>query len=278
MRTKKILSNTVFYAILTLLTMFFIFPIVYMIGVSLMNPDEAWTTKALFTDSFYFQSYSVMLESNYIGYLKNTVVVVIVNMIGTPLSALICAYGFARMKFRGRNFMFLVVISTMMLPSIVIMVPLYILYSKMGWLNTLFPLTIPGLFGGGAINIFLIHQYMKGIPLEIDNAAKIEGANSLQILIYIVAPLCRAVVVLTMVNTIISCWSDFTGPLMYLNSEDSYTLAIGIYYELFGNSTNVVTPNVQMAAGVSMMILPAILFFFFQNILIDGVAISGLKG
>lgn len=94
----------------------------------------------------------------------------------------------------------------------------------------------------------------------------------------IVAPLCRAVVVLVMVNTIIACWSDFTGPLMYLNSEKSYTLAIGIYYELFGNSTNVVSPNVQMAAGVSMMILPAILFFCFQNMLIDGVSISGLKG
>lgn len=272
------ISNIVFYALLSLLTIFFLFPIVYMLGVSLMNSEESWTERALFTDSFYLKSFEVMFQPNYLGYLKNTVIVVLVNMIGMPLAALVCAYGFARMKFRGRNFMFLVVISTMMLPSIVIMVPLYILYSKMGWLNTLMPLTVPSLFGGGAINIFLIHQYMKGIPKEIDNAAKIEGANSFQILVYIVAPLCRAVVVLVMVNTIIACWSDFTGPLMYLNSEKSYTLAIGIYYELFGNSTNVISPNVQMAAGVSMMILPAILFFCFQNMLIDGVSISGLKG
>ena len=139
--------------------------------------------------------------------------------------------------------------------------------------------TLPNIFGGGAVNIFLIRQFMRGIPRELENAAKIDGANVWQIFWRIMIPLCMPIITFIMVNTFIGVWNDFMGPLIYLQGNpDQYTLAVGIYYKFMGGLAQENFPNQQMAVGVLMSIPPAILFFIFQKQLIEGVTMSGLKG
>ena len=164
-----------------------------------------------------------------------------------------------------------------MLPSIVTQIPLYVIYSKIQWLGTLLPLIVPCIFGGGVLNVFLIRQYMRGIPDSIMEAATIDGANWFQFYWRFMIPLSRPVIVLVAVQTFMTVWSDFMGPLIYLNNEKQYTLAVGIYNKFMSDSGGEFLPNLRMAIGVLMVIPPSILFLFFQKELIEGVALSGMK-
>ena len=209
----------------------------------------------------------------------HTLLVVGFNIVAISISASLIAFSFAKLQWIGRNVMFALMLGTMMLPAVVTQLPLYVIYTKMGWIDTLLPFTIPNLFGGGAIYIFLIRQFMRGIPRELENAAKIDGANVWQIFWRIMIPLCMPIITFIMVNTFIGVWNDFMGPLIYLQGNpDQYTLAVGIYYKFMGGLAQENFPNQQMAVGVLMSIPPAILFFIFQKQLIEGVTMSGLKG
>jgi len=172
-----------------------------------------------------------------------------------------------------------IVLATMMLPAIAIQIPLYIIFNMFGWIGTLLPLSLPNILGGGAINIFLLRQFMKGIPADLTNAAKIDGASAFRIYAAIVMPLCWPVVGYIMVSTFIGVWNDFMGPLIYLQgNKAAYTLAVGIYYKFMGTLSKSNYPNQQMAVGVLMCLPPAILFFLFQKQLVEGVVMTGLKG
>ena len=277
-RGKTLRNNTILYSILVIFVVFFLFPVIYMLGLSFMENKESMAGIRLFPSKFYFGAYKIMVQGEFISYFFNTLKVIGFNIIAVPLSALLCAYGFGRLKFKGRDTVFMIMLSTMMLPAMIVMVPLYVLFARFGWLNTLYPLTLPNIFGGGAINIFLIRQFMRGVPKELDSAAKIDGANSFTVLWKIIFPSTRPIILFIMISVFIGNWNDFTGPLIYLSDEKVYTLGLGIYHKLFGNTSIIVYPNTQMAAGVSMLIPPIILFFIFQKQLIDGIHISGLKG
>lgn len=200
------------------------------------------------------------------------------QVIGVPFTAALCAFGFSRVKFRFRETLFAILLSTMMLPGICTQIPLYVTYVKIGWLNTLLPFTVTAFFGGGAMNIFLIRQFMRGVPKEMDEAAKIDGANAFMIFLRLVLPLCMPVIVLIMVQTFIGNWNDFMGPLLYLRDERVYTLAIGVYSRFSGSSDANSYANVQMAVGLYMMLPCAVIFFIFQKQLIDGVQLGAIKG
>lgn len=274
----KIFSNLIF----ALLACLLLFPFFLMITRSLMTTTEAIDIPVpILPSSFYLGSYEAALNNDFFTHLGNTMTIVVCNVIGIPLSAFIVAYGFAKIKFKGSRLFFSIGMATMMIPSIARTVPLYVLYTRLGWLNTLYPFIIPQFFGGGMTNIFLIYQFLRGIPNSYCEAAKIDGANTLQITFMIIAPLAMPIITYVAVNAFIGAWNDFTGPLTYINSmhSEKWTLAVSIFTKYRG----VVTlrdkePNVQMALCVILMIPPVILFAIFQKTLISGVAISGIKG
>ena len=285
-QTRERVALTVRYVIMVVLAVVLLFPFLYMVSKSLMTSEEVVDPTIKFFPSVpqfynYVELFTVKNEGT-TGYLMGTVHTLLVvgfNIVAISISASLIAFSFAKLQWIGRNVMFALMLGTMMLPAVVTQLPLYVIYTKMGWIDTLLPFTIPNLFGGGAIYIFLIRQFMRGIPRELENAAKIDGANVWQIFWRIMIPLCMPIITFIMVNTFIGVWNDFMGPLIYLQGNpDQYTLAVGIYYKFMGGLAQENFPNQQMAVGVLMSIPPAILFFIFQKQLIEGVTMSGLKG
>ena len=267
------------YLILIALSLFFLFPFFVLITRSLMTNKDVLTLPVMFFPSgFYFENYIKALDSQMIGYLGNTLIVVLCNIIGAPFTAAMSAFAFSKINFRFRETVFAIVLATMMLPSVVTQIPLYVTYVRIGWINTLFPFTVTAFFGGGALNIFLIRQFMRGIHREMTEAARIDGANLFMIFIRIVMPLCMPVITLIMVQTFMGVWNDFMGPLMYLRDERVYTLAIGVYSRFSGASGVDSLANVQSAVGVLMLLPCAVIFFIFQKALIEGVQIGAVKG
>jgi len=256
-----------------------LFPFSIMLIRSFMTNVEVMNLPVkFFPEVFSMDAYRQALDANLIRYFGNTIFVVVLNIIAVTLSSSLCAYGFSKLEFAGREFLFSLVLATIMLPAITVQIPLYALYSELGWLNTLNPLVVPAFFGGGAMNIFLLRQFMKGIPNDLCNAASIDGASALTIFFRIIFPLCKPVVILVAVNTFLGVWNDFMGPLMYLKTEKFYTIAVGVYIKFIGTISPQNLPNVQLATGIMLSIPPAVIFFIFQKQLIDGVVMTGIKG
>jgi multiple sugar transport system permease protein len=168
-------------------------------------------------------------------------------------------------------------LATIMLPGIVIQIPSYIIFYRLNWVDTPFPLIINSFFGGGAVTIFLFRQFMRTVPKELGEAARIDGMNTFLIYLTIVLPLCMPIVIYCMVTVFLSVWNDFMGPLIYLKKYSSYTLALGIYYRFGGEINNANRQNTQMATGLIMLVPCMLVFFIFQNKLIAGMAIGGIK-
>ena len=279
-KVKKYIGNALYYIFLSLLALVFLFPFIVMVCLSILNDSEI-NQQVLFSPSgtLYLGAYIKILTpgSNYLRYLGNTLEVAVICTVGIPFISALCAYGFSKLEFKGREVVFGIVLSTMMIPAVISIVPLYTIYAKLGWINTLFPMWVPSLFGGGATNIFLMRQFMRGIPNDMIKAAQLDGANSFVIFIRMMLPLCLPILLYVAVMSFMNSWNDFMTPFTYLdNGSENITLALGVYYDYGPASTELA--NVAMAAGVIMTLPCAILFFCFQRYLIDGVAVTGMKG
>ena len=280
-KTKKIIADTIYHVLLIVLCLFFIFPFLYMFFMSFMTDRESLGNPAIVLiprNGWQFSNYLYAVDKSFIKSLLNSLTIIVVNLITVPFAAMLCAFGFTRCFFKGRDLVFSAVLATIMLPSMVIQIPLYVLYVKLGWINTLYPLIIPAACGGGAMNIFLAKQFMRGIPSSYDEAAVIDGATRFDVFTKIYLPLSRPIIVFIMIGVFNGTWNDFMNPLMYLRKESTYTLALDVYYKFSGQMTDGKFPNIQMATGVLLIIPAAIVFFIFQKQLIDGINIGGLKG
>ncbi len=278
-RTEKIVKRIVLYVCLALLCCFFLFPFFVMVCLSLLTDGDV-VQQVLFSPSGVIEigNYVSILTvgSDYLRYFWNSLQVSLILAVGIPLVSSLCAFGFAKLRFHGRDVVYSIVLGTLMIPSVVTLVPLYVLYSMFGWINTLLPLWVPSLFGGGATNIFLLRQFMKGIPDDLINAAKIDGASVFRIYLTICMPLCVPILLYVGYQSFVGGWNNFIGPMTYLENGSKYvTLALGLYYD-YGPVSNSYA-NSAMAAGVVMTLPCIILFIFFQKYLIDGVAVAGLK-
>lgn len=279
-RKKRTVRLTVIYFFMVVFGLILVLPYVFMISKSLMTGTEAGTVPVrLFPTKPTIEAYVKVFsaEQPYMRYLVNSLKIIVFNIIAIPFSASLVAYGFAKTDFFGKKALFAIMLSTMLLPTMVLQIPQFVMFTSFGWYNTIWPLTIPNLFGGGAANIFLIRQFMRGIPNSLEDAARIDGANAFKRYLLITLPLCRAILVFMVVNVFIAYWSDYYGPLIYLKTGDKWTLAIGIFKD-FGQDSSVLNTPKLMAAGVFMTVFPAILFGFFQKDLIEGVNLSGIKG
>jgi len=210
-------------------------------------------------------------------YLRNTVFLVLMNELAIILAASFCAYGFARIRFPGRDLWFAIVLSTMMVPYVVMMVPQFVIFSRLHWIDTFLPLTVPYFFGGGAFNIFLLRQFFRTIPEELADAARIDGCSEFTIYARIMMPLAKPALITVAIFTFLGTWNDFMGPLLYINSPQRFTLAIGMA-NFRGMSFARTRWDLLMAFGTAMTLPVIVVFFLAQRYFVQGVVLSGLKG
>ena len=281
-RRKDIAFLCVKYFFLVFFSFLFIFPMYVLVINSFMPNEQIMGQRSLWPSYFYFGTYNKVFTSEYFRYLMNTLTVCVLNVSGVCIASSITAYAIAKMNFYGKNFVFACIMGIVLLPSTVISIPLYIIYSKLNWIGTLYPLWVPIWFGGGTMNIFLVRQFMRGVPKSYSEAASIDGANAFQIYYMIILPQIKPILIYLAVTGLIGNWNDFQGPLMYVRDNQSgWTLSLALYM-LFGtnaSSTSVTNlPNIQMAVGVMMMIPCVLLFGFFQKTIMEGISAIGVKG
>lgn len=277
---QKYFWKIVLYAILFGLAALIILPLGWMLTAAL-KPDHTpiFTLPPQFFPTKYFQ-WSNFIEAlanpkqPFLLFTFNTLKIFFGNILGSVLSCTMVAYAFSRLRFRGKNLLFNIVIITMLIPWAVLMIPTFIMYFKLGWYGTYLPLIVPSFFGN-AFFIFLIRQYMATLPHELDEAARMDGCNFFQIYWHIILPLVRPVIAVQVVFIFLGCWGDLLGPLIYLTKTNTFTVAMGL-----ANFATRANPNTNslMAANLIMMIPPIILFAFAQKQLIGGIASVGIKG
>lgn len=281
MKTKKLIAfkitaRSLRYLLMGVFALFFIFPYFYMLTRSLMSLSEVNSASfLLFPSQLHFENYKVVID--YLPYLRNTLIVVVINGFFIPVTGAMIAFPFARYSFKGKKIMFALLMGTVMLPGSVTTIPLYVLYSKLGLLDRLASQWAGAFFGGSAMQIFLIVQFMRGVPKELDNAAYLDGANKFVVFTRIMLPLCFNILVYTSIGVVLAKWNDFTGPLVYLRSKQNYTMAVAFYYEFSQNGVNALFVNYKMAMTTFMTIVPLLLFFIFQKTMIGGIKVGGLK-
>ena len=207
-------------------------------------------------------------------YLRNTMILVIMSVIGTVMSCTVVAYAFSRLRFPGRNALFMILLSTMMLPGAVTLLPTFLIFRGLGWIDTLYPLWVPAFFAG-AFNVFLLRQFFLTIPMELEDAAKIDGCSFGQTLVMIMVPQVKPAMAAIAIWTAMGAWNNFMGPLIYLSSPERMPIAYAL--QLFQNDRG--GEAGLMMAFTTMTIMPVLLLFFFcQRYFIEGVTLSGLGG
>ena len=266
------------YIILAIGSFVFLMPLFWMLGTAFKSQGEIYVfPPAFFPKGLLWSNFPNAW--NYQGmqftqWLLNTLTITIFVMIGVLLSSSLCAYGFARIKFPGRDFIFIAVLATIMLPGAVTLIPLFVLFNKIGWLDTLKPLIVPAFFGGGASNIFLTRQFFMTIPMELEEAAILDGASRFRIWWQICIPLSKPILAVVAVFTFQGVWNDFYGPLIYLSSPEKFTLALGINFFKTMYATQI---PFMMAMSFLMVVPMIIIFFLAQKQMIRGVILSGIK-
>jgi ABC-type glycerol-3-phosphate transport system permease component len=273
---RRALSHALTHLALLVISLTALIPLVYMVTTALkpygqelifpirwipqpavwQNFPDAWTTVPTAT------------------FLENTAIITFGALIGELLTSSLVAYGFARLRFPGRNILFMLCISSMMLPFVVLLIPLFIIFRTLHWIDTFLPLIVPGWFGVPFF-IFMLRQYFLSLPHELDDAAKIDGAGILRVWWSILLPLIKPAIAAAGIFSFIAHWNDFLGPLIFLNTEDKFTVALGV--NMFFAEYQV---HMDLVMAYSVMVaLPVILVFFvFQRYFVQGIALTGLTG
>jgi len=270
------------YLAMTALALLFCFPFFWTISSSLKTGPETHFVPPTFLPAVpQWGNYVRIWSAQPVAvWMSNSVLIVVATVPGAVITATLVAYAFARFDYPGRDFFFVVMLSTLMLPYEVTLIPQYIIYQKyFGWINTYWPLIVPSWLGGGAFTIFLMRQFLMTIPRDLDDAARVDGAGSFQILWQILIPLCRPALATVAILEFLRQWNDFLGPFVYLNTPELFTMALGIrYFQTLAESTQDPKTHLLMTATI-IMALPAILLFFScQRYFVRGIVMSGLKG
>ena len=264
------------YIILILGSFFMLMPLVWLVRSSFMELNQIFIFPPVWIpEPFTFENYPGVFEAvPFLKYFINTFTILIPSVIGILISCCMGAYAFSRLNWPYRDFIFAVLMTTLMLPYAVTLIPTFLIWAKLGLVNTFWPLIIPKWFGA-IFYIFLLRQFFLTIPKELDEAAKIDGANPLQILWHVILPLSRPALITVAIFAALAEWNDFLGPLIYLNNDEDYTLAIGLaqFTGLYHSQWNL------LMAASTMVVIPVILLFFFaQKHFIEGIALTGTKG
>ncbi|MFC5651222.1 carbohydrate ABC transporter permease [Paenibacillus solisilvae] len=273
------LSTISRHIILFVFSIFFIFPLLWLLSTSLKTDLQIFKVPPeLIPQPFLWKNYeNLWIYFPYFLFLKNTVLIVVLSVAGVLLTSPLVGYSFARLRWPGRDFFFLIVLGTLMLPSQVTLIPLYLLFSKMGWVNTFLPLWVPAWFGGGAFYIFLVRQFLMSIPKDLEESAFIDGAGYMRIYTHIMLPLINPVLTTIAIFQFMGAWNDFIGPLIYLNDQSKFTLSLGL--RIFQQQASQSQGEIgMMMAATAIMVIPVIAFFFLaQRKFVEGVVLTGIK-
>jgi len=276
-QVRKLIWQAAVYSLLIVLAIVFATPLLWLVSTSLKDDSQmalwppGWIPVPIRWENFW----TAWTAGNFSLYFLNTAIITIGAMIGQLLTASMAAFGFARLRFPGRELLFSVLLATLMLPYVVTLIPTFVLFKNLGWLDSFKPLIIPAYFGGGAFFIFLLRQFFRTLPPEIFEQATIDGASNYRIYFQILLPLSKPALSTVAIFAFMQHWNDFLAPLIYINSPEKFTLALGL--RRFMSLTEVRFQ--EMMAMALLMTLPVIVvFFFFQQYFIQGVVMSGLKG
>lgn len=270
-------KKALLYGVLVVLAGVLLLPFLWMLSTSLKGSEAVFAIPPQWIpEDPRWDNYAAVFERMpFLLYLRNSAVVTALTIFGTVFSSSLVAYAFACLRWPGRDGLFIFVVATMMLPLQVIMIPLFVIFKELGWLNTYKPLIVPAFLGGGAFNIFLLRQFFLTLPRELFDAARIDGASEWGIYWRIALPLARPALVTVAILTFMFAWNDFLGPLIYLSDQAKNTLALGLALFVGQHGTDW---GVLMAASVLMMVPVVALFFLFQRYFIQGFTTSGMKG
>jgi ABC-type glycerol-3-phosphate transport system permease component len=264
---------------MTVVVVSFLVPALWMISSSLKVSTEVFAHPIVWIPKDpQWKNYARVFEILPFGrFIWNTVVVVIFAVAGTVISSAMVAYAFARIRWPGRDFFFALLLGTMMLPEVITLVPRFIIFRQLGWIDTLLPLIVPYWCAATALYVFLMRQYFRGLPFELEEAALIDGASRLRILFQIILPLSKPVIATVAVFAMFQHYTDYLNPLIYLNSMDNWTLAVGLG-SLNANESYGASWELVFAAGTIMTLPMLLLFVFAQRYFVRGIAMTGLKG
>ncbi|MGI8746980.1 MAG: carbohydrate ABC transporter permease [Deinococcus sp.] len=270
---------TLSYVVLLALSVIFLVPFAYMISISLASPQTNFTHSfTILPHEFHWANYvQVFTDPAILGYIRNSVLLVVFSVIGQVLASSLVAYAFARLRAPGKNIIFAILLATLMIPSEVTLIPQFVLFKNLGWINTLLPLIVPNFFGG-AYNIFLLRQFMARIPAELDEAARIDGLGYFGIYWRIILPLMVPALAAVSIFTFTFNWGWFMGPLIYLNDPSRFPLALGAQVlSSTGNAAE--TPPYHIAMVASMLLtIPMLLVFAFGQRYVYELSITGSSG
>lgn len=275
-RNQDRVSKGLAYMIASLVAVAFVFPLYWMVTTALKTDVEIFTVPpTLFPIDPQWGNF--VASTQYIPfwlYMANTLIICALTITGTVVSCSLIAYGFARVQWPGRNVVFIIYLSTIMLPAQVTMIPLYIIFRQIGWVGTMWPLVVPAFFGN-ALYVFLLRQFFMTIPNELTDAARIDGANELGIFWRIMLPLLKPALATVALFTFVATYRDFLGPLIYLTEQNQWTISLGLkmFQNMYGAQW-----QLMMAAATLTMIPTMILFFLTQRTFIEGIALTGIKG
>jgi oligogalacturonide transport system permease protein len=277
---KKSRSTILRYAILIIVGIVMIYPVVWLFFASFKGNDELFGSAALLPKAFMFDSYIQGWKGTgqygYSTFFLNTIKLVIPTVLFTVMSSAVVAYGFARFKFPFKKILFALMISTLMLPNAVVIIPKYMLFRDLGWIDSYNPFIVPAIFAGYPFFIFMLVQFFRGVPRELDEAATIDGCNSFTIFLRIMLPLSKPALFSAGIFQFMWTWNDFFNSLVYINSVNKLTLPLALRISLDA-SASVNWSQIMAMALVS--ILPCILIFFFaQKHFVEGIATTGMKG
>ncbi len=271
------LARTLQYLVMIAISCIFMIPLVWMISSSLKEQGQVFAYPPVWIpDPIMWSNYPEALQrAPLLLWLRNTAFITATTIVGNVLTSSMVAFGFARLRFPGRNVLFVLLLSTMMLPEVVTLIPRFIMFKSIGWVDTLLPLTVPAFFGGGAYNVFLVRQFYLTIPKDYDEAARLDGASNWMIWWRILVPLSLPVLIAVAIFSFVYHWNDFLHPLIYLFSEEKKTLALGL--RAFVNPMDA-SWHISMAASMFLVVPIVLIFFFGQRYFIRGVSMTGIAG
>lgn len=279
-KTKQLWKNVILYVVKILVALIMFLPIIWIITGGFKTLTEFTTSSNIIPKKVTFENFIYIFKNSNIWlYTRNTVLLMAGTTAGTLISSSLVAYPLARMEFRGKNLIFSIIIATMMIPNIALIIPQYIMFGKLGWLDSLFPMIIPAFFAY-PYNVFLFRQYFRSIPKELDESATIDGCNKMQIFFKVLAPLSKPTYATIAVLSCVFWWNELTQPVFYINSDQWRTLTIALmtsYMYTSGNAFVINWPSI-MAAATLMIVPPMVLYFCGNQFLVGGIKTSGLKG
>jgi multiple sugar transport system permease protein len=277
-RLKNIRDQVIFHAVVLFIGAFMLYPLLWMISSSFKPEAEIFNTISLVPKEFKVENYSRGWRYNNITsfatFYKNSFIITGLSTLGAVLASSLAAFGFSRVRFRGRAFWYSCMFLTLMLPFQVVMVPQFVMFFKMGWVNTFLPLIVPQ-FGGQAFFIFMMVQFYRGIPMELDESAMLDGCNKFTIYSRILFPLITPAVMTAAIFSFYWRWEEFLGPLLYLSRTRNFTVAIAV--RMFSDPSSHTDWGAIFAMGTLSLVPSLIVFFLFQRYIVEGIATTGLK-